>query len=405
MAGPLGASDRTFWTPNPIGPLADGFERVARPAEALRARHVPVPERRRAARRPPARLHRHRRLRPLPAHDAATTCCTRWATTPSACPPSSTRSQTGQHPRVTTEANIANMRRQLRALGPRPRPAPRASPPPTSGYYRWTQWIFLQIFDSWYDADADRARPIAELVAELEAGTREPVSEANPDGRPWAELDDADPPTRSSTRTGSPTSTRRRSTGARRSAPCSPTRRSPPTAAASAATIPVFRRPLKQWMLRITAYADRLLDDLDLARLARVDQARCSATGSGAARAPTSSFPVEGHDDVDIEVFTTRPDTLFGATYMVLAPEHPLVDEIVADRVARRRRRRWSGAAPSASTSRRRRRSRRTASSRREDGARAPGRGPGEDRRLHRRVRRSTPSTASASRSSSPTTC
>ena len=148
---------------------------------------------------------------------------------------------------------------------------------------------------------------------------------------------------------------------------------------------PVFRRPLKQWMLRITAYADRLLDDLgllDWPESIKLMQRNWIGRSTGAEVA----FPVEEHDDVEIDVFTTRPDTLFGATYMVLAPEHPLVDVITPDQ--------WpqdsptSGAARSASTSRRPRRSRSYRALRgAEVGARAPGRGPPEDRRVHRRVR------------------
>ena len=93
---------------------------------------------------------------------------------------------------------------------------------------------------------------------------------------------------------------------------------------------PVYRRPLKQWMLRITAYADRLLDDLDQldwTESVKLMQRNWIGRSTGA----SVLFPVEGHDDLDIEVFTTRPDTLFGATYMVLAPEHPLVDVITAN--------------------------------------------------------------------------
>jgi leucyl-tRNA synthetase len=93
---------------------------------------------------------------------------------------------------------------------------------------------------------------------------------------------------------------------------------------------PVYRRPLKQWMLRITAYADRLhddLDELDWTDSIKLMQRNWIGRSTGAA----ARFPVEGHEGVDIEVFTTRPDTLFGATYMVLAPEHPLVDEITAN--------------------------------------------------------------------------
>src|SRR6185295_1605851 len=93
---------------------------------------------------------------------------------------------------------------------------------------------------------------------------------------------------------------------------------------------PVYRRPLKQWMLRITAYADRLLadlDQLDWSESIKLMQRNWIGRSTGA----LARFPVDGHDGVDIEVFTTRPDTLFGATYMVLAPEHPLVDTITAN--------------------------------------------------------------------------
>ena len=96
--------------------------------------------------------------------------------------------QTGQHPRVTTEANIAAIRAQLRRLGV-DHDQRRTFATIDPGYYKWTQWIFLQIFGSWFDEDANRARPIEELVAELDAGTREPAAGTNPTGRPWAELD------------------------------------------------------------------------------------------------------------------------------------------------------------------------------------------------------------------------
>ena len=93
---------------------------------------------------------------------------------------------------------------------------------------------------------------------------------------------------------------------------------------------PVYRRPLKQWMLRITAYADRLLDDLD--GLDWTDSIKLMQRNwIGRSTGASVRFPVESHEDVEIEVFTTRPDTLFGATYMVLAPEHPLVDVITAN--------------------------------------------------------------------------
>ena len=94
---------------------------------------------------------------------------------------------TGQHPAVTTEHNIATMRRQLRRLGlghDQRRELATTNP----GYYKWTQWIFLQIFNSWYDGRAGRARPVADLIAEFASGEREPAGEANPDGLPWDEL-------------------------------------------------------------------------------------------------------------------------------------------------------------------------------------------------------------------------
>ena len=80
--------------------------------------------------------------------------------------------QTGTHPRITTEANIAIIAKQLRRIGLAHDPR-RAVSTMDPGFYRWTQWIFLQIFGSWYDVDQDRARPIAELEAELDAGTRD----------------------------------------------------------------------------------------------------------------------------------------------------------------------------------------------------------------------------------------
>ena len=143
--------------------------------------------------------------------------------------------QTGQHPRTTTEANIATMRRQLRRLGLAHDPR-RSISTIDEGYYRWTQWIFLQIFNSWYDTDADRARPIDDLVAELDAGARQPGEGTNP-YRP-RRGPSCRPPSGawSSTTTAWPTCTRRRSTGARAWARCWPTRRSRPTGAASGAT-------------------------------------------------------------------------------------------------------------------------------------------------------------------------
>ncbi len=228
--------------------------------------------------------------------------------------------ETGVHPRITTEANIATYERQLKAFGLSfdwSRELATTDPE----YYRWTQWIFLRLFDSWFDPDADKARPIADLVSEMESGERDA------DGLPWADLD-ADE--------------QRRFLDDRRLAYIDevPVNWCPGLGTVLAneevtkdgrsdrGDFPVYRRPLRQWMLRITAYADRLLDDLDLVdwpESTKLMQRNWIGRSEGA----RVVFPVIGHD-YEMEVFTTRPDTLFGATYMVLAPEHPLVDEIIS---------------------------------------------------------------------------
>ena len=232
--------------------------------------------------------------------------------------------QTGQHPRKTTEENITTMRRQLRRLGLAHDPR-RSFATTDPEYVRWTQWIFLQIFDSWYDAAAPRpdggtgrARPISELVAQYEAGSR------SPRGRSWAELDQV---------------ARRRVVDAHRLAYVSET---PVNWCPGLGTVlaneevtvegrsergnyPVFKRNLRQWNLRITAYADRLAADLDIIdwpEKVRTMQRNWIGRSEGA----MVTFEVIGGSE--LEVFTTRPDTLFGATFMVVAPEHALLDEV-----------------------------------------------------------------------------
>ncbi len=226
---------------------------------------------------------------------------------------------TGTHPRDNTEANIATYRRQLGrlGLGHDPRRSVSTTDP---DYYRWTQWIFLEIFNSWYDADADKARPIAELEAEFADGHR-----SLPDGRSWGAL--------------SPTE-RRAVLNDHRLAYLgeAPVNWCPGLGTVLAneeitaegrserGNHPVFRRPLKQWMMRITAYSDRLLADLD-----RLDWSDAIKTMQRNWIGRSEGAHIAFATDVGpIEVFTTRPDTLFGATYMVLAPEHPLVDELCA---------------------------------------------------------------------------
>ncbi|MPY77253.1 MAG: leucine--tRNA ligase [Actinophytocola sp.] len=230
--------------------------------------------------------------------------------------------QTGTHPRVTTEANIANMKRQLRALG-LGHDQRRSFATSDPDYYRWTQWIFLQIFNSYYDAEQDKARPIAELDAEFADGTRE-----TPDGTPWSELTHSERSEvldtyRLAYVTESPVNW----------CPGLGTVLSNEEVTADGRSergnFPVFRRNLKQWMMRITAYSDRLVDDLD--RLDWPEKVKAMQRNwIGRSHGAEVHFALE-HGEDTIEVFTTRPDTLFGATYMVLAPEHPLVDTLTTE--------------------------------------------------------------------------
>jgi leucyl-tRNA synthetase len=313
-------ADHTFWAPNPEGPLAEGFPAVARRRKLYVLDMFPYPS--------GAGLHvghplgyigtdvyarfmrmRDRNVLHAMGYDAFGLPAEQYAV------------QTGQHPRVTTEQNIATMHRQLRALGLGHDPR-RGVATTDVAYYRWTQWIFLQIYNSWYDDAQDRARPIADLVTELHSGARVPD-----DDHAWSELDD---------------DARRAVVDSYRLAyldeatvnwcPALGTVLANEEVTADGRSDrgnhPVFRRPLKQWMLRITEYADRLLDDLELLdwpESIKIMQRNWIGRSVGA----TVAFPVEEHEGVDIEVFTTRPDTLFGATYMVLAPEHPLLDTIV----------------------------------------------------------------------------
>lgn len=227
--------------------------------------------------------------------------------------------QTGTHPRISTEANIENMTAQLRRLG-LGHDKRRSFATIESEYYKWTQWIFLQIFNSWYDADADRARPIAELVAQFESGER-----PTPDGRDWSALNAAeradvlsdhrlayasDAPVNWSPGLGTVLANEEVTADGR----------------SERGNFPVFKAKLRQWNMRITAYADRLLNDLDgldWPEAIKLQQRNWIGRSEGA----RVDFPVDGAGS--ITVFTTRQDTLFGATYMVLAPEHELVERII----------------------------------------------------------------------------
>jgi leucyl-tRNA synthetase len=246
--------------------------------------------------------------------------------------------ETGAHPRLTTERNIEFFLAQIRRLGLGHDERRRVATTDVE-YYRWTQWIFLQIYNAWYDTEARRARPIVELQTEYAQGPR-----STPDGRPWGELTGAE---------------QREIIDAQRLVYLSeaPVNWCPGLGTVLAneevtadgrsdrGNFPVFRRNLRQWMMRITAYADRLLDDLD-----RLDWPEKIKTMQrnwiGRSYGARIRFPVDGSSGAtNIEVFTTRPDTAFGATYLVLAPEHPLVCDIVSEQWPPGIDSRWTGGA------------------------------------------------------------
>src|SRR4051812_20177102 len=221
--------------------------------------------------------------------------------------------QTGTHPAVTTAANVERYKGQLRRLG-LAYDDRRSFATTDPEYYRWTQWIFLQVFNSWYDEKIRKARPISALIAEFEAGTR-PAP-----GKPWSELTPVE---------------RRRLIDDHRLAYVSeaPVNWCPglgtvlaneevtPDGRSERGNFPVFQRSLKQWMMRITAYGDRLIEDLDTLDWPEPVKLM-QRNWIGRSRGAHVDFPMADGDP--ISVFTTRPDTLFGATYMVVAPEYEI---------------------------------------------------------------------------------
>jgi leucyl-tRNA synthetase len=266
------------------------------------------------------------------------------------------------HPAETTRKNIENFRRQIQMLGLSydwDREVDTTDPK----YYKWTQWIFLQLFNSYFDPVLERAMPVSHLVNELENEnlavapdgsvrlnpTQEGLEEISGEVRVerlWREL--------------SPEERLDVIAGQR----LAYTDEVPVNWCPGLGTVlaneevidgksevggfPVERRPMRQWMLRITAYVDRLLRDLDAldwpeplkemqrnwigrSEGAHVDFDIVPPEGQ---TPPTDSEPagdsVEGNEELSVTVFTTRPDTLYGATYMVLAPEHPLVPQITS---------------------------------------------------------------------------
>ena len=206
--------------------------------------------------------------------------------------------KTGQHPRITTEANVNNFRRQLQALGfayDWDREVNTTDP----GYVQWTQWIFLQLYNSYFCEETQKAQPVSQL--EEQGWTVEQIDEVR-----LAFIHEA--PVNWSPSLGTVLANEEIEEW-------------------KAKGEIVERRPLRQWMLRITKYSQRLIDELE--PLDWPDSIKAlQRNWIGRSEGAEVDFTINGET---ITVFTTRPDTLFGATYMVLAPEHPLVQKITTD--------------------------------------------------------------------------
>lgn len=242
--------------------------------------------------------------------------------------------ETGTHPEITTKDNIQNMRKQLKTCA-LSYDWDRELSTIDTNYYKWTQWIFLKLFHSWFDPQEQKAKPIETLIKLYEkdefriskTGERVSKNESKwPTASLWKNLSEKErqlallsdrlaylkevsvnwcPGLGTVLANEEVTNEGRSERG----------------------NFPVFQRPLKQWMLRITSYAERLLEDLKLVdwpEAIKLMQTHWVGKSEGA----SILFAIESNVDLQIEVFTTRPDTLFGSTFLVVSPEHPIVNLI-----------------------------------------------------------------------------
>jgi leucyl-tRNA synthetase len=213
--------------------------------------------------------------------------------------------KTGQHPRVTTERNITKFTEQIKALGfsyDWTREVATTDPE----YFRWTQWIFLQLYNSWFNPATNKAEPISTLP--YPAGCDSDLQRrAHRDAHRLAFVSEA--PVNWCPELGTVLANEEVIDGR-----------------SEVGGFPVIRKPMRQWMLRITAYAEKLLRDLDT-----IDWSdslkEMQRNWIGRSEGAEVDFRVDGQA-ATLRVFTTRPDTLFGATYMVLSPEHALVPKL-----------------------------------------------------------------------------
>ncbi len=222
--------------------------------------------------------------------------------------------RTGQHPRETTEENIANFKRQIKSLG-FSYDWTREVDTTDLTYFKWTQWIFLKLYNSWFSPVTNKAEPIDALPYPPDLQINEGLTPAQHEAKRRAYRDSkrlayvTEAPVWWCEQLGTVLANEEVVDGK-----------------SEVGGFPVVRKPMRQWMLRITAYAERLLNDLetiDWSHSLKEMQRNWIGRSEGA----EVDFVVADHN-ATIRVFTTRPDTLFGATYMVLAPEHKLVDLI-----------------------------------------------------------------------------
>jgi leucyl-tRNA synthetase len=206
--------------------------------------------------------------------------------------------KSGQHPALTTRENVAKFKSQLKRIGfsyDWQREINTTDP----GYFKWTQWIFLQIYNSWFNPKTNKAEPISTFRGK------------NPDEVRLAYV--ADVPVNWCPELGTVLANEEVVDGK-----------------SEVGGFPVVRRPMRQWMLRITAYAERLINELeglDWPEGIKLLQRNWIGRSEGA----EIDFKIDNHHEQKVRVFTTRPDTLYGGTFLVLAPEHSLVDLIVTE--------------------------------------------------------------------------
>ena len=243
--------------------------------------------------------------------------------------------QTGQHPAITTEKNIARYREQLDKIGfsfDWEREVRTCDPQ----YYKWTQWTFIQLFNHYYDTEMDKAMPISHLVEKLEKGEISTVGD-----KPWKEMSDeerqdylmnyrlaylADIPVNWCPELGTVLANDEVVNGL-----------------SVRGGYPVERKLMRQWSLRITAYAQRLVDGLNEVEwtdsLKEIQRNWIGRSEGAAVWFPLAKSEatrpeeilmgqIETHEETSFEIFTTRPDTIFGVTFMVLCPEHEMIEQI-----------------------------------------------------------------------------